>query len=137
MTKRKISVTGKRSFYTYAHLRGMTYNAYETAEARQSGRNLHCMSAVVFCAFTIETYLNYIGVLRMRDWDLLERSRQWACKRDQAGTLRCLDFVRIPFTYVAPSATSAKSSGAESFRKLFSATSNVFQITAVALATFL
>jgi hypothetical protein len=58
----------------------MAHNAYETAEQRQSGRNLHCMSAVVFCAFTIEAYLNHVGVLRLRDWDVVERKLSWRDK---------------------------------------------------------
>lgn len=65
------------------------------------------------------------------------RFPQYVCKRDQAGTCFLPFLTRMPFTYVAPSATSERSSGASSLRKLFSATSSVFQITAVAFFTFL
>src|SRR5438270_1111541 len=58
-------------------------------------------------------------------------------KRDQAGTRFLSLLLRTPLTYAAPSATSASSSGALSLRKLFSATSSVFQMTAVAFLTFL
>src|SRR5713101_7646763 len=44
---------------------------------------------------------------------------------------------RSPLTYATPSATSGRSSGASRRRKLCSATSSVFQITTVALSTFL
>jgi hypothetical protein len=77
MGSKKVSVTGKRSFFTFAHLRGMAWNAYETAEALELGRSLHCQSAVVFCAFTVEGYLNHIGALRVKSWNLLERKLSW------------------------------------------------------------
>jgi hypothetical protein len=66
MGNKRVPIRGTRSFYTYAFLRGMAWNSYETAEEREDGRNLHCMSAVVFCAFTLEGYLNHIGLRRVR-----------------------------------------------------------------------
>jgi hypothetical protein len=85
MGKKKVPVSGKKSVYTYALLRGMAWNAYETAEEQESGRYLHCMSAVVFCAFTLEGYLNRIGVRRMRHWDILERKLLWHEKLELIG----------------------------------------------------
>ena len=85
MGTKKVTATGKRSFYAYAHLREMAWNAYETAEERKPGCNLHCMSAVVFCAFTLEGYLNHVGALRMRDWDILERKLSWSEKLEVIG----------------------------------------------------
>ena len=80
MGTKKGQVSGKTSVYTYAILREMAWNHYETATEHESGRNLHCMSAVVFSAFTLEGYLNHVGVLRIRHWDLLERKLKVAGK---------------------------------------------------------
>jgi len=63
----------------------MAWNAYETAEKHEDGRYPHCMSVVVFCAFTLEGYLNHIGVRRMRDWDILERKLSWREKLELIG----------------------------------------------------
>jgi hypothetical protein len=85
MGTKKVLVTGNRSFYTYAHLREMAWNAYEAAETLERGRYLHCQSAVVFCAFTLEGYLNHIGVLRVKTWDILERKLSWREKLEFIG----------------------------------------------------
>src|SRR5438093_8443335 len=71
----------------------------------------------------------------------MQRSCQEVCKRTQAAafssTVGLLGLTRTPSTYSTPSATSGRSSGALSFRKVCSAISKVFQMTAVAFATFL
>jgi hypothetical protein len=85
MATNKVLVTGTRSFYTYAHLRLMAWNAYKTAESQALGRHLHCQSAVVFCAFTLEGYLNHIGVLRVKSWNLVERKLSWTEKLEFIG----------------------------------------------------
>jgi hypothetical protein len=82
---KKVPVTGSRSFYAYAHLREMAWNAYKAAEAVEEGRYLHCQAAVVFCAFALEAYLNHIGVRRVKSWDLLERKLSWREKLDFIG----------------------------------------------------
>jgi hypothetical protein len=78
----KVSVSGRRSFYTYAYLRQMAVNAHEAAETLERGRSLHCQAAVLFCAFTLEGYLNHVGTLKMRSWDILERKLSWREKLD-------------------------------------------------------
>ena len=69
------------------------------------------------------------------------RPCQEVCKRAQAAAFSSavgwLGFTRTPLTYVTPSATSARSSGASSRRNVRSAISSVFQMTAVAFSTFL
>jgi hypothetical protein len=85
MGTKKVPVTGRRSFYTYAHLRAMAWNAYEAAESVKEGRYLHCESAVVFSAFTLEGYLNHIGLRKVQTWDLVERKLAWQDKLEVIG----------------------------------------------------
>jgi hypothetical protein len=85
MGTNRVLVTGRRSFHAYAHLREMAWNALEAAEKLERGRYLHCMSAVVFCAFTFEGYLNHIGVVRVPHWDKLERKLSWHRKLQLIG----------------------------------------------------
>jgi len=63
----------------------MAWNAHEAAETLERGRYLHCQSAVVFCAFTLEGYLNHIGALRVKNWDLVERKLSWREKLEFLG----------------------------------------------------
>jgi hypothetical protein len=76
---------GSRSFYAYAHLRNMAWNAYEAAQTAESGRYLHCQSEIVFCAFTLEGYLNHVGAVRVNIWDSLERKLSWMEKLEFIG----------------------------------------------------
>ena len=46
--------------------------ALEKAEQVKRGEFSFCMMAGVFAAFTVEAYLNHVGLKEMRDWGALE-----------------------------------------------------------------
>src|SRR5688500_2701065 len=69
-TKRRIERTGQ--FYTYAYLYETAWNAFESAQTCEIGKNHHFLSANIFAAFTLEAYLNHIGQLTIPTWGIIE-----------------------------------------------------------------
>lgn len=42
-------------------------------EAHRHGQTYDCMAAILFCAFTLESYFNYLGKEKFPSWDKVER----------------------------------------------------------------
>lgn len=58
---------------TYVYCRVASRDALERAKAEPCGAFYFCMMAGVFAAFTVEGYLNHLGLTRVQDWATLER----------------------------------------------------------------
>jgi hypothetical protein len=58
---------------TYAYCRIAARNALEQAEAAQTGAFYFCMMAGVFASFTVEAFLNHLGLHHVSEWDALEK----------------------------------------------------------------
>jgi hypothetical protein len=69
----QIQVKGNRTIFTYAYLFMAAQHALEHAEASEAGRFYDCMSAIMFCAFTLEAYFNHLGKQTFNSWDIIER----------------------------------------------------------------
>jgi len=73
MTKRKVLVKGKKTLYTFAYLRTISWACHKRAKESIKGRNLLISSSMVFTAFSIEAYLNHLGSNVTDFWDSVER----------------------------------------------------------------
>jgi hypothetical protein len=69
-TTRRIERNGR--FSPYAYLYETAWNAFESAQTSESGKNHHLLSATIFTAFTLEAYLNHIGDLQIPTWSMVE-----------------------------------------------------------------
>jgi hypothetical protein len=64
---------GNRTIYTYAYLYQAAKNALLQTKPDQKGHGYNCMSAIIFCAFTLEAYFNNLGKQKLHSWEKIER----------------------------------------------------------------
>ncbi len=72
MAKKTRRIERDGRFSPYAYLYETTWNAFESAQSCESGKNHHLLSATIFAAFTLEAYLNHIGERRIPTWPMVE-----------------------------------------------------------------
>lgn len=63
----------KRRLSTYSRLRGVSWIALKQAEKSSKDRFYHCLSVMLFSAFSLEAYLNHLGARELDCWDTLKR----------------------------------------------------------------
>jgi hypothetical protein len=73
--KNKIIVKAETTSLAYVTLHDAAYYSLQTAKDSVDGRFFNCLSAMVFSAFSLEAYLNYIGTSEFLDWVKNERSK--------------------------------------------------------------
>ena len=69
----KVRVRTKRTLPTYTRLRGVSWYANKLANKAIEGRLNHCMTSMLFSAFTLEAYLNHLGESKISFWDPLKK----------------------------------------------------------------
>jgi len=89
----------ERTLPTYTRLRSVSWYTFKLAEDSAEGSLHHLMTSMLFCAFTIEAFLNHVGDKIFPFWEpLKERLRP----RDKLDVLKVAlsfepDFGRRPF----------------------------------------
>lgn len=71
--KIRTRVEAKRTVFAYAYLHAAAKHSLEHAEASEDGRTYDCMATILFCAFTLEAYLNHLGKVKIPSWEKIER----------------------------------------------------------------
>ena len=67
-------VTTERTIYTYSYLHLAGWSELKEAEQALEGRFFNCLASMLFCAFTLEAYLNHIGPMYVPNWWQKERN---------------------------------------------------------------
>ena len=73
MGKREVKVSKKRQVNTYAYPLNASEVMLRKAYNDQQGSIHHVMASVIFIAFTMEAYLNHLGLGIFECWDDVER----------------------------------------------------------------
>ena len=74
MSKKHI-VEGKRRINTYAYMAMSANNSLNCAMNNERGSFYQFMSSLIFSAFTLEAYMNHIGIKRIEYWKEIESIR--------------------------------------------------------------
>ena len=87
------------TFYTFAALRHGAESLYSSATEHPDGSGYCRLSAVLFSAFSIEAYLNFIGEELVSNWATTERTMSWKDKLKLIGKTVGVkvDFGKPPF----------------------------------------
>lgn len=96
---KRARVSGRQTTITFVYTHTGARHMLELAEATQDGQLYTTTSALVYCAFTLEAYLNHLGKLRHADWDEIERNYGKRRKYEtfaQAAGLQ-IDYTRRPY----------------------------------------
>lgn len=97
---RRARVSGRQTTITFVYTHTGAKHMLELAEATRDGQLYTATSALVYCAFTLEAYLNHLGKLRHAGWDDVERSYGKRRKYEmfaQAAGLQ-IDYARRPYS---------------------------------------
>jgi len=70
----KAIVSGRQTTNTFAYMFVGAKAMLEQAERDPNGQLYNLVSCLIYCAFTVEAYLNHLGQLKHDDWDKIERS---------------------------------------------------------------
>jgi hypothetical protein len=69
----KISVKAETISYSYVTLHNAAFYELREAKETEEGRFFHCLSVMLYSAFSIEAYLNHLGKAEISDWEKIER----------------------------------------------------------------
>lgn len=70
---KELQVHGEQTTVTFAYMyKGAKY-MLSLAEKSEEGQLYTTVSSIIYCAFTLEAYLNHLGKLRNKEWDEIER----------------------------------------------------------------
>ena len=64
----------RKTIRSYDHFYNLTYYSLQQAEEQEKTRFYYCTITMVFCAFSIEAYVNHLGAQMIQDWDAIERA---------------------------------------------------------------
>lgn len=67
-------VGGRQTTITFVYTHIGAKHMLELAESTRDGQLYTLTSALIYCAFTLEAYLNHLGKLRHANWDEIERN---------------------------------------------------------------
>jgi len=73
MAKGQLRGTAKTITFVYLYIGAK--DMLERAEVSQEGQLYTVMAALIFCAFTLEAYINHLGAARHPDWETRERKK--------------------------------------------------------------
>ena len=68
MKREKKCVQSHRTPKTFVYLYNASRHALKKAQREEPGGFFDCMAAILFCAFTLEAYLNDLGVKKIQTW---------------------------------------------------------------------
>lgn len=92
-------VSGRQTTITFVYTHTGAKHMLELAEATRDGQLYTVTSALIYCAFTLEAYLNHLGKLQHADWDEIERNygkrRKYEMLARSAGLQ--IDYSRRPY----------------------------------------
>lgn len=77
---RKILVNIERTIRPYDEFYNLTYYSLQEAERTEEGRFYNSLITMVFCAFSLEAYLNHLGEQKVSNWYSIERSLNYSQK---------------------------------------------------------
>jgi hypothetical protein len=80
--KKKVQYKARRTVSTYGHLRSASWLSMEAAKRAEQARFYNCMIAMMFCAFTLEAFLNHVGAEKIAFWPQLKRPLSPRAKLD-------------------------------------------------------
>ena len=91
---------GRQTTITFVYTHTGAKHMLELAEATPDGQLYTITSALVFCAFTLEAYLNHLGKLRHSNWAEIERGIGKRRKFEMLaeGASVSVDFSRRPYS---------------------------------------
>jgi len=97
--KEKKLIISEKTVYTVGYLRQVSWHALEEAKEKEKSSYLNLMTSLVFSAFTIEAYLNYLGEKIIPFWSTIERNLSPAKKLEAIAIqlAQPIDFGRRPF----------------------------------------
>ncbi|GAA3990598.1 hypothetical protein GCM10022279_12160 [Comamonas faecalis] len=92
-------VRGRQTTITFVYTHIGAKHMLELAERTSEGQLYTLTSALIYCAFTLEAYLNHLGKLRHSDWDEIERRRSKRQKFETFARSANLefDYARRPY----------------------------------------
>lgn len=70
----KATVSGRQTTNTFAYMFIGAKAMLEQAERDQDSQLYNLVSCLIYCAFTIEAYINHLGQLKCNDWNRKERT---------------------------------------------------------------
>jgi len=71
--KKQISVSKKRNVRTYAKMWNISRALLQSGKGNPQFSNHHFTASIVFTAFTLEAYLNHIGLQLFNCWGVIEK----------------------------------------------------------------
>jgi hypothetical protein len=71
----KAQVRGRSKTITFVYMHVGAKHLLSLAEASRDGQLYTVMSALMYCAFTLEAYINHLGALRHADWEAKEHRK--------------------------------------------------------------
>ncbi|HEP8042914.1 hypothetical protein ACOWPK_19725 [Pseudomonas aeruginosa] len=96
----KATVSGRQSTNTFAYMFIGAKMMLEQAERDKDGQLYNLVSCLIYCAFTIEAYLNHLGKLKYKNWEKTERKhpklKKYIMLCAQAGVEP--DFTQRPYS---------------------------------------
>lgn len=66
-------VRGEQTTITFAYMYKGAKHMLRLANGSDDGRLYTVVSSIIYCAFTLEAYLNHLGKLKNEEWDKIER----------------------------------------------------------------
>lgn len=99
MIKKRKSVQGQRTVYTFAYLRSISWSCLKRAKEEYKGSYNFIAASMIFTAFSLEAYLNHLGNHVTEFWETIERKLNPKEKLDTLATILeiDLDFGTRPF----------------------------------------
>lgn len=96
----KAQVRGKSKTITFVYMHIGAKHMLELAEESREGQLYTAMSALIYCAFTLEAYVNHLGAARHADWETMEKKK--SAKDKLKGLAKDVgvkvDFGKSPFS---------------------------------------
>ena len=91
--------TRKDTVFPHVHFIDASAFFFEQAKIREDGQELNIMASIIFCAFSLESFLNCMGRNKVNRWDILEKSLSPKQKLDflTEGFSEKIDFGKSPF----------------------------------------
>ena len=95
MEKNKKLIITDNTVYTVGYLRSVSRFTLQSAKKDKHGSILNCTASVIFSAFTLEAYFNYLGEIIIPTWSDCEKLRPLEKLADKIRIH--LDYSRPPF----------------------------------------
>jgi hypothetical protein len=88
----KAQVRGEQTTNTFAYMYEGAKYMLKLSESTQGGQLYTTVSSIIYCAFTLEAYLNHLGKLRNNGWDKIERKHSKLDKYELLASTAGINF---------------------------------------------